>query len=261
MSIFFRQQKIVAALVSILVCCSESGIQSHSTDVPKNPQEHQKQKPTTDDQDKHPDSGAQESNESEKQDLNWTPLFDGKSTAGWEGIEFGGEGEFAVRDGMLHVGAGDPLTGFSSTRQDIPKSNYEVSLEARKMDGIDFFCGLTFPVKDSHCTFIVGGWGGSTVGLSCIDDVDASSNETGVIWDAKFNKNQWYKIRVRILDQKIVAWIDDRKAVDVDITNKKISLRGDTTLCTPLGVCTFETSSDIRNFKIRSLKTNPNQQK
>jgi hypothetical protein len=47
--------------------------------------------------------------------------------------------------------------------------NYEIKLEAKKVTGNDFFCGMTFPVGDSFCSFIVGGWGGPVVGLSSID--------------------------------------------------------------------------------------------
>ncbi|MEZ6113002.1 MAG: hypothetical protein R3C99_18620 [Pirellulaceae bacterium] len=60
----------------------------------------------------------------------------------------------------------------------MPKTNYELSLEAKRLDGTDFFCGLTFPVGDTHCSFIVGGWAGGVVGLSSIDGLDASENQT-----------------------------------------------------------------------------------
>lgn len=178
-----------------------------------------------------------------------TALFDGKSLEGWEVIEFGGEGECAVENGLLSLEAGDPMTGLALEDAKLPKSNYEVSLDARKTDGIDFFCGLTFPVAESHCTLIVGGWGGSTVGLSCIDDKDASSNDTTSL--RRFKKNQWYKIRVRVQSDNISAWIDDEQVVDQNTTGKKISLRGDTQLCKPLGICSFMTMADYKNIQIR----------
>ena len=183
----------------------------------------------------------------------WTKLFDGKSTDGWEAIEFGGEGDFYVTDDkVLAIDAGDPLTGFSSTKDDLPKLNFEVELEARKTQGIDFFCGLTFPVEESHCTLVVGGWAGSTVGISCIDDLDASSNNTTKIM--KFETDQWYKIRVRVIPNRLMVWIDNNIVIDEDITGKRISLRGDTTLCRPLGVCSFMTDAEIRNFQMRTLE-------
>lgn len=199
-------------------------------------------------------TGNQTPAEQQPAAANWNALFDGKTLDGWESIEFGGEGDFEVtEEGALTITAGDPLTGFCSTRKDLPKTNYEVSLEARKTEGIDFFCGLTFPVSESHCTLIVGGWAGSTVGLSCIDDKDASSNETSIIWPEKFNMNQWYKIKIRVEPEKIVAWLDDKEIINVVTTGKTISLRGDTTLCRPLGVCSFMTCSEIKDFKFRTF--------
>lgn len=198
---------------------------------------------------------TQEPEKKKKADPEWTSkpqaLFDGKSLDGWETIEFGGQGDCETKDNRIELQAGDPFTGISSTRDDLPKTNYEISLEARKTDGIDFFCGLTFPVADSHCTLIVGGWGGSTVGLSCIDDQDASRNDTCSY--LKFEKEQWYKIKVRVQPETIQVWIDDEKVVDKNIKGKKISLRGDTTLCEPLGLCSFMTVAEYKNIQLRKF--------
>ena len=190
---------------------------------------------------------------STNKDNDWVTLFDGKSFDGWEAIEFGGEGDITIGDGMLTLEAGDPFTGFSSEKTDLPKTNYEISLQARKTEGVDFFCGLTFPVAESHCTLIVGGWAGATVGLSCIDEKDASRNETTKIMG--FKKDQWYKIKVRVQPERIKTWIDGKIVIDTNIKGKKISLRGDTTLCSPLGLCTFMTQADFKDIKVRKLTT------
>ena len=83
------------------------------------------------------------------------------------------------------------LTGVSYTNE-LPRIDYEVSLEAMKIDGSDFFCGLTFPVDNAFCSFIAGGWGGGVVGLSSIDGMDASENETTKYM--KFDASRWYPI-------------------------------------------------------------------
>lgn len=187
------------------------------------------------------------------EELDWldagVDLINADSLDRWEEINFGGEGEISITDGVLKFEAGDPFTGLSSTREKLPKTNYEISLDARKMDGIDFFCGLTFPVDESHCTLIVGGWGGATVGLSCINDVDASSNETCTY--LKFEKERWYKLRVRVLPKTISVWIDDQRIIHQDIEGRKISLRGDTELCKPMGICSFMTVAEFKNARIR----------
>ena len=100
-------------------------------------------------------------------------LFDGKSLKGWKKTQFGGEGKVEVKDGRIVLHSGGPMTGITWT-EDFPKIDYEISLEAMRVDGSDFFCGLTFPVGDKPCSFIVGGWGGGVVGLSSIDGSDAS---------------------------------------------------------------------------------------
>ena len=57
------------------------------------------------------------------------------------------------------------MTGITWTNE-VPTNNYEISLEAMRVEGSDFFCALTFPVGNDPCSFIVGGWGGGVVGLS-----------------------------------------------------------------------------------------------
>src|SRR5947209_3778646 len=96
------------------------------------------------------------------------PLFDGKTLDKWKPTKFGGEGEVHVENGCLVIEAGVTLSGANYTGK-TPNVNYEVELDARKLEGGDFFCGLTVPVGDSFATLIVGGWGGSLCGISCLD--------------------------------------------------------------------------------------------
>lgn len=148
---------------------------------------------------------------------------------------------------------GADLSGITWTNGTLPKTDYEISLEAEKVDGNDFFCGLTFPVGESACSLILGGWGGSVVGLSSLDDNDASENET--TRTQNFPTGHWYKVLVRVTPQKIQAWLDQEKIVDVSIAGKKVSLRaGPIFLCAPLGVATYETSAAWRDFKLRLIE-------
>jgi hypothetical protein len=130
--------------------------------------------------------------------------------------------------------------------------NYEISLEAKRRSGLDFFCGLTFPVGKTHLTFVVGGWGGSTVGLSSINHQDASQNDTSKT--RFFKDEQWYRIRVRVESQRVRAWIDTELMADVDTRGKELGLRpGEIELSVPLGIATFRTSSSFRDIKLRRL--------
>lgn len=174
-------------------------------------------------------------------------LFDGKELGDWKPTNFGGEGEVVVEDGSLVLRPGSPLTGVTWDGELPEGSDYELSLEVKKTRGIDFFCALTFPVKKSHCSFIVGGWAGSVVGLSCLDGDDASRNDTTRYMS--FEKDRWYKIRVRVSDERIQAWIDDEQVVDRDISETEVSLRAEVLLSRPLGLCSFETEAHYRNLR------------
>ncbi len=181
-----------------------------------------------------------------------TSLFDGETLDGWDVIEFGGEGDVEVVDGAIQMMSGDPLTGICIAEgTELPKANYEVSLEGMKLEGSDFFCAITFPVNDTFCTMVVGGWGGNLVGLSNLDGRDASENGTKVT--RKFAKNQWYAIRIQVLQDRITAWIDDEKLIDESIVDREVSIRNDVITTTPLGITNFITVSALRNIKIRKL--------
>jgi len=184
-------------------------------------------------------------------DVTWQPLFDGKSLAGWKSANFGGEGEVAVKDGAIVMERGNDMTGATYARDDFPKMNYEVALEGKKLEGSDFFCTTTFPVGDSHCSLVVGGWGGTVVGLSSIDGQDASENATSS--QQTFNKDQWYRIRIRVTRDRIEAWLDDQRVVNAATTGKKITIRGECELSQPFGIATWRTTGAVRNIRVRPL--------
>ena len=183
----------------------------------------------------------------------WQPLFDGKSIAGWKVTDFGGEGEVTVENGQIVLRMGQPLTGITWKDGDsVPKDNFEISLQAMKRKGDDFFCAVTFPVRDSHATFVVGGWAGTVVGLSSINGSDASENETTQY--EKFDPNKWYTIRVRVAAGKVECWIGDMQMVDVELAGKRISTRIEVDPNKPLGICCYNTESVLKDIKLRRLE-------
>jgi hypothetical protein len=177
-------------------------------------------------------------------------LFDGETLANWENTNFGPQGPVYVSDGAIVLRMGDGPTGITWS-DSFPKENYEVTLEAKRVMGIDFFCGLTFPVKNDFCSFIVGGWAGAVVGLSTIDGLDASENETTTLM--RFNKDEWYKIKVRVTSEKIEAWINDEKIVDLHYLGRKIGIRPEVELSCPFGIATWQTTGAVRNIYLRVL--------
>jgi hypothetical protein len=183
----------------------------------------------------------------------WKSLFDGKALGDWKSANFSRPGMVFVRDGAIIMERGNQMTGATYSRGDFPKTDYEVALEGKKIDGDDFFCTTTFPVGDSFCSFVVGGWGGTTVGLSSINGSDASENETSTA--KEFKRDVWYRIRIRVSPKRIQAWIDDERVVDADIEYRKISIRVECNACKPFGVATWNTTGAVRNIRVRELNS------
>ena len=181
----------------------------------------------------------------------WRPLFNGHTLDGWEITNFGPQGPVNVRDSSIILNFGDGATGITWTG-DFPVTNYELSLEAMRIDGNDFFCGLTFPVGDEHCTFITGGWGGALVGISSIDGKDASENFTTT--RIAFENRRWYQIRVLVDQESIRCFIDDEEIVTVPVGNHSFSVRPEVSLSRPLGIASWVTTASIRNIRFRELR-------
>jgi hypothetical protein len=131
---------------------------------------------------------------------------------------------------------------------DFPLSGYEVTLEAKRVDGNDFFCGITFPAGDMPCTLIIGGWGGTVVGLSCINRYDASENETTRLMS--FQKDTWYHIGLKVVDGTILASIDSVPVVNFTIGTKRLSVRPEVELSRPFGIASWRTTAAIRNIRL-----------
>ena len=180
-------------------------------------------------------------------------LFDTVGLTGWKKTDFGGQGETTVRNGQLILEMGSDLTGVTWNRKQPPPSwDYEVTLEAMRVDGHDFFCGLTFPVGKDPCSLILGGWGGGVCGLSSIDGDDASENETTGYQE--FRNGRWYRVRLRVTHDHIRVWLNGRSLVDQSLKGHKIGIRGEVDLSRPLGLATWQTTAAIRHLRITPLK-------
>jgi hypothetical protein len=182
----------------------------------------------------------------------WRSLFDGKSLEGWREAQFKGHAVSRVENGAIILTAGSPMTGITWAG-DFPKANYEVRFEAERLQGNDFFASLTFPVGESFCTWVTGGWGGDVVGLSSIDGWDAADNETRTYFT--FESGRWYRFRLQLTGDRILAWIDDKQVIKVDIAGRQIGLRfGDMKLSAPLGFASYLTTGSLRKIEYRMLQ-------
>jgi len=98
-------------------------------------------------------------------------------------------GEVALDGTAAILGPGGPYTGIAYTGH-FPTINYEVTLHAQRRAGRDL-CLLTFPVGSALCTL------------------------RPRAWDASFDADRWYQLRLRVTEARVEAWLDDRKVTDV----------------------------------------------
>ena len=191
----------------------------------------------------------------------WIPLFDGESTAGWSIPTYGGDGEVDVQGGNLIIGRGEMMTGIRYEKE-FPKTNYELRYEARRAQGYDFFAACTFPVKESFCTFINGGWGGGLTGLSSIDGFDASENSSSTHFN--YQENVWHRFRIRVTDDMIQVWItaqdkegnwgEEEHVIKLETEDKEFSTRYEVERYKPLGFGTWVTEGHLRKIEYRVIE-------
>jgi hypothetical protein len=167
----------------------------------------------------------------------------------WEQVS---GGEIEVGD-ELSIGWGETLTKVR-WKGEVPTAPFELEMKAKRVNGTDFFCAVTFPARgpEQCVTLIVGGWGGSLVGISCIDGKDASENDAQKTY--AFMTDVWYQIRLVREGESIKVWIDGEKFIDVDTTGKSLSLRqGGIEECAPFGLATWQTTARIKDIRWRGL--------
>jgi hypothetical protein len=86
------------------------------------------------------------------------------------------------------------------------------------------------------------------VGLSSINGMDASENETMEI--RQFEKDHWYRIRLKVTGETIQASIDDEIVIDFTIGENLLSIRPEVELSKPFGIASWRTTAAIRNIRL-----------
>ncbi|MGV3660518.1 MAG: family 16 glycoside hydrolase [Prosthecobacter sp.] len=173
----------------------------------------------------------------------------------WKTAGISGEGAFTILQGAIRLEPGQPMTGarFEAWQTyKLPVTQYAIEYEAMRVEGNDFFGTVTFPVHDSHVSLVIGGWGGTLVGISSIDDMDANENSTR--GNAFFKNNVWHKVRIEVRDEDLRVWIDSKLFVNTSLKGRKLGLRpGDIEKCVPFGFASYETRAHIRAVTVRRL--------
>jgi hypothetical protein len=196
--------------------------------------------------------------------LEWIPLIGGRSTTaiaavapGFEPARFGGNGAIEESESGLRLDGGAPLTGVvfppgQSTVLTPSGEEYELEVVAARLAGTDFFCALTFPVADAALTLVLGGWGGSTCGFSCLDGRDAANNPT-TTW-RRFDKGVFVNARVRVTRERIEAFVDDAPLCSTPRAGVRLSLRPEVEPCRPLGIASYATTAMVRTVRWRPIR-------
>lgn len=183
----------------------------------------------------------------------WVSLFNGKDLTGWKVPEFGGEGEVTVEDGILTIGMGAMISGITLDQPFPFQTNYEIEVTAKRTMGFDFYAAITFPIGEKgYATFINGGWGGGVFGLSCVNGFDASENETMQLITTK--NDRWDSFRVRVFEDRIEGWMNDKKIVDCPRDGNEFTTRFEVEYCQPLGISNYCSETKIKSIRYRALK-------
>ena len=178
----------------------------------------------------------------------WIPLFEEPAVGQWVESSFGGEGEVLWESGAVELGFGSPLTGITWTGE-FPRDEYEVELTAIRLEGNDFFCGLTFPVGEGRCTLILGGWGGALTGLSCLDGEDASMNATRSF--RHYPCGEPVAIRLVVDRESVRVSLDGDEIISQPRDGVQFTLRPEVLPSAPFGLASFVTRARLESVRYR----------
>ena len=126
-------------------------------------------------------------------------------------------------------------------------SDYEFTLEARKLEGAEGFLIIFRSVnKDEFYWYNLGGWGNKRHAL----EKGVKGRRWGVVSPSvpgRIETGKWYRIRVRCEGARLRVWLDDRLLLDFT-DGKAPHLKG------RVGVGTWLTKAEFRNLKVTDLK-------
>ena len=119
--------------------------------------------------------------------------------------------------------------------------DYELSLEARKIEGAEGFI-VMFRAADTGRFYWVnfGGWGNREHGIQ------KSGGAMGKHAEGTIEKGKWYKVRIRCEGSRFQAFLDDQRVLDDTDTDGPI-LKG------AIGLNGWNSKVQFRNIKVKDL--------
>ena len=156
----------------------------------------------------------------------------------------------SIEPGLITIEAGAPFEGLAWT-DPFPRENYELTLEATRLEGKDIFCGVVFPVGPDSCSMIPGGWDNSLLGLSMVDGLSAAENVTS--YPEAFTNHVWSTVKLKVTTEAVTVKIDDKQVIDLKREAHSFSLYPGLEMYEPFGFFTYQTKALIRNPTLRAL--------
>jgi hypothetical protein len=193
----------------------------------------------------------------------WVNLFDGKTLTGWcvlteDPCDL--HGKVYARNGQLVLEkAVERSTSISWTGFTLPRTNYEIKLEAMRTDGPGCVCHVVFPVGDSYCLLNVGGVAGegkegTIVALDRVDSYTSVDKDNPTTRPMTFEDNRWYRILLRVTPTGISVLIDGDYITGLSLTEHEVGLPPPWIILRPLGLGNWESASAFRNIAVRRLE-------
>lgn len=205
--------------------------------------------------DARPDYDALAESKADDDKYEWTYLFDGKTLKNWVDLEDAGAEKPVVEDGAIVLGMGASSTSIKFDEEaagfKLPRENYELEIVSRRDMGTDFFSATTFPVGDACVTLINGGWGGAVLGISNVDDMDASQNSTSSFYN--FKNGVWHRFRVQVSKRALRVWVNDEKGIDCVVEGRRLGTRFEVSRCEPLGLTSWVSKGVVKVVRVRAL--------
>lgn len=164
--------------------------------------------------------------------------------------------EEAAKAGVLLLGKGQMMTLVRyEGKHPLPLTDYEISWQGMRVDGHDFFASLTFPFgSEKTCgTFVTGGWGGWTTGITALGHQYANENDT--TGSTEFVTGRWYDFTLQVTKDCLRGVIDGKEQFKVAVQGRPVTMHSsEIQKCMPLGFASYDTKGAIRNVRIRPLK-------
>ena len=157
-----------------------------------------------------------------------------------------------AKDGhALEVEPGDgPRVMFPETIE----GSYELHVDFTRHEGIDCIA-LLLPVRDHSCALVLSGWKGKISGLSLINTLDASKNETGKRSYRWRNGHRYsVKVKVQIVGELvgIKATVDGRPFLEWEGVIASLSMQDWATLPSSqhLGLASWQVRATIHSMQL-----------